>query len=304
MNIINIEMSFDNNRVRYVGPALYSVLKRLDPNYAINLYLITSKVSDKDLTNIYRLKEHFKDKLLNIYHEDFDAYNLRAKYPIITYVKTKDITAITLARLYTFDIFPDVDYMLHLDEDILCLASIHELWEERFKGALIVEPGIDVILNNPNSILNAEILLKNNSFKYSNIGIHVLDLNYYRQNNILDKCIDILKEDPNLPLMDESLFNCVFSKLNSIYRLPNNQWNKGIFNGYGFNYRDTSNLDEFCKQNKVKLFHYCGGYNYNKPWNYKNDESLSLSYKMWYDNYAEYLKNIVLYNIFKNRKRG
>lgn len=206
METINIEMSFDNKRIKYIDVALYSIMKHTKSN--VNIYFITQKVSDQEVKDlIEKLNKKF-DNRITMTHIDFDDYLSTTTLETIPfYAEANILPSIVMSRLYLFDILPEVDRIIHLDDDILVRGDLLEYWNFNPDAPLVAHK------NNKLSILNNPIYQKYNIKSYFNAGSIILNLKYMREHNVYNSLLTLAKENPEMKIEDEMLLNIYYNDL-------------------------------------------------------------------------------------------
>lgn len=127
--------------------------------------------------------------------------------------------------------------------------------------------------------LHSERLNLPPNFGYFNSGVLLLNLDKMREENIEQKCLDLLNSEDRMLLKypNQDALNLVLN--GKFFRLPKT-WNI---------YEFTSGMSSFVKGNKKlpKIIHFS---NKNKPWNFENSKTSRISQKIPYsEQYFKYL---------------
>lgn len=269
METINVEIAFDNTRVDYVGTAMYSMLKNLEDGYNIDFYFVTRKVSEKDLLKLNSLGTAFPDKFGMITCVDYDEYLENTTLPLIKYDKTtRALTDIVLARLYLFDIFPELNRVIHLDDDIIVSGSLSKYWNYK--------PNAPLLGTRKTTFYKSHIeFYKNNNLScYANAGSLIFDLAYFRENNMFDKIVEIRNANKVITETDELLLNAAYKDV--IEYVEDNRFNFNPFlvespNGFNITRNDKCRKGNIidgtilCDKNEIVIIHYNTG-SFLKPW--------------------------------------
>lgn len=269
METINVEIAFDNTRVDYVGTAMYSMLKNLEDGYNIDFYFVTRKVTEGDLARLNGLSAVCPEKFGMITCVDYDEYLENTTLPLIKYDKTTDaLNDIVLARLYLFDIFPDLTRVIHLDDDIIVSGSLSKYWNYKPDAPLLGTKKTTFYKSHVDFYTNNGITC------YANAGSLIFDLNYFRENNIYDKMLEIRNSNKVITETDELIINAAYKDV--IEFVEDNRFNFNPFlvespNGFNLGrnerFKKGNVIDGtiLCDKSEIVLIHFNTG-SYIKPW--------------------------------------
>ena len=182
----------------------------------------------------------------------------------------RDIDHVTNAayfRLLVSDILPkEITSVLYLDCDIIAVRSLKKLLSIKLKNPIAATDHL--------SYEDSIRLWQNDSFKYFQSGVLLMDLRKFRENKYIDKFRKIIN-DPSYKLIwhDQDILNIVFK--DNWQELP-------IWFNTCFNVRDK--YPERIIKDKSILLHFDGG---RKPWNFFSND---FAYKIWYENYKDTFK--------------
>lgn len=243
--MIDIIFSCDKNGMIGIKPLINSIMKHTKTN--INFHLLTNdKISAENLD--------IKDlKIKEFIVPDFLKENIRIARNNPDYVnRVKNY--MNFARFYFASVFPELDKIIYMDTDMICLGDINELysmmdWDNYNFGACLLDepkwagfsPNCDLIDQNEDNF---------------NAGLFITSLNAWRREGIEEQFLDwMLKhkesKDGLFKYGTQPLMNLVFYK--KFYKFPI-EWNY-----YKIGYYEYT--DDYVKS--LKLLHYAGG---NKPW--------------------------------------
>ena len=111
----------------------------------------------------------------------------------------------TITALLKFDI-PNLcineDKVLYIDGDVLVKEDLSDIFYKRFEPDKCIMAVLD----------SGGIYTNTNSHRYFNSGVMYMDLEYMRNNNIPDALFYRKKEDKNISLMDQNIFNDVLKE--------------------------------------------------------------------------------------------
>ena len=155
------------------------------------------------------------------------------------------ITSATFLRLYISELLPDtIKRVLYLDIDVLINSSLEALFSLKFATPICA------VLNVPESLGNGEHLQGHNS-SYFNSGVMLIDMEKWRELNLLDEFIKV-GSHKIYPYVDQDVLNIVFR----------NNWTRL---GREFNYLHlyNSNENDMSYSEFPSIIHFAG----SKPWN-------------------------------------
>jgi lipopolysaccharide biosynthesis glycosyltransferase len=135
----------------------------------------------------------------------------------------KHISKITFARILLPNLFSEtVSKVLFLDTDILVLKDLTPLLETELEGCVLgaVLDGLDPILQGQRK--SSFKIPKLNIHRYFNAGVLLVDLNRWRQNQISERAIQFLIQNPDSPFSDQDALNVACDGL--WFELPS-KWN-------------------------------------------------------------------------------
>lgn len=102
-------------------------------------------------------------------------------------------------------ILSDVDKAIYMDSDLIIRHSLRDFWESDIDGfAIGVCPG-----ENNDDVRAINPLRYDQSFGYFNAGVLLINLKYWRENNVLSRLLDYGSRHPHLPQQDQDCLNAV-----------------------------------------------------------------------------------------------
>jgi len=267
---MNIVCSSDENYLDYCLLMLKSLIKH-HPKDLINIYILHSNISSKRIIEFRR-----KITSGNITIEFCEIKNDIFKNAPVSY----HLTIATYYRILMTEILPkEINKVLYFDCDILIRKPLDELWNIDLKSYPLTA-AIAAGMHD----YSKEIGLNKDSL-YFNAGIMLVNLQYWRVNDIYYKCLKILETHHKIiQWWDQDILNIVFEgkwlpidfTWNSQPYLYEDIKSEGpeILNLYNiYNYQ--------CAIKDPHIVHYAGG---SKPWHF--NETLPFFY-----DYLPYLKN-------------
>lgn len=243
MHEYNICYGLDSNYTEQLSVSLVSILKNSKKDEKFNVYILDGGLSKEDKQNISELKEikdfglnfvrvnpkDFKDcPLLKNTNKEFDFYH---------------VTLPTYFRFKLPSLLPNVDKILYLDCDVLARTSFEELYNADVKKYAVA------MISDVESEKEAKRL---NIKKYYNAGVMLINLDYWRKNDIEKKLFDYaMKNKKTILWQDQDIINVVLQKEIKEVDL---KWN------YSYFLYDKINEEDL---KKSAIIHFAGRF---KPW--------------------------------------
>lgn len=238
---MNILITVDDNYIDVALDMLYS-LKLYNDNLVI--HVIYDNLSRESVIRLKNYIYAYNIGELKLYHFDQNDFELSVG-------KIEYLTKTCYLRLYAPYIIKDVDRILYLDPDIVCLDSLDELYN--------TDLGDNVLGAAPNMLRKDVEYLKEimlNSLKlpldseYVNSGVLLIDMNKYRESLSLEGLNTFLKNNNHtIEYQDQDTINFLFNRK---IKILDNKYN------YQINAVDWWKID----LNQV-LIHYSEA---KKPW--------------------------------------
>lgn len=182
---IEIALCLDDN---YAVPScvLISSIKKTNQDIEIHYNIITEKLSEYNKT------------ILTQAADGKTAFRYIDKRILsLCPVRSGDhITIATYYRILFPTLFPDsVSKILYIDGDVACTGSIKELWNTELKDyAAACVP--DVYSNDIRNYNRLHLDYHKNEYFYFNAGIMLINLDYWRKNDIQTKTLSFISEYP------------------------------------------------------------------------------------------------------------
>lgn len=253
MDIVYI---FDDN---YVDITIVSILSLLENNKNIVLHIVDYDISEfnkqrlNKISKKYNTPIYFYPKIdLSIIPKDIDLKS----WPIVTF-----------ARLFCHKILPkSLKKVIYIDCDTLILNELEEVYKINMEGM----PIAGVLDCTPASKI--KIGYTSNDKYYSN-GILLIDLEYWRKNDVLTGFMEIMEnKNINLPHLDQDVLNIYFK--NKFKQLPLKYNVMPLSYKYGKNQsklfaksEEYYTVDEITESiDNPYLVHITGDIHFNRPW--------------------------------------
>lgn len=250
MNNINICLSCDDNYSKYAGVVMASILSNANKTDSLSFYILDGGISEIRKQEILSLKT-IKDCEIKFVDIDVSLFE--------DYKKIKTHTYLTLPAYYRLklaSLLPNISKVIYFDCDVIVKTSLADLFNidiTNFAIAAVKDINKRVLKKNPN---------------YVNSGVLLLNLDYWRKENIEEKLLNFTKENiDNIKTGDQEVLNrCLSGKIKVI----EDEWNV-----QSSNFTNRSSYT-----NSPKVIHFVAK---KKPWHWA-----SFSYHR--DLYFKYLQ--------------
>lgn len=280
---LNILYTVDDSFLNELGVSLASLIKN-NKDYKLNIYIATDK--DENTDNFKRLKNFYND--INIiylncreYDETFKKLNLN-KWGSNTYYLYWRYIAVNKIN---------VDKLIYLDADILCLNKI-EFPNLNNKATGCV---VDSVHPFYNKLLNLD-----KDFCFFNTGTIFFDVKKWKENKCLDKMIALMKEDKPFIMADQDYYSYALQEdieiLDPKYNYFVGYDYYGINNSikmYELDNKKFYSVDELVKASRDVVFYHCLDGVFGRPWSEGNFSPVKEKY--------EYYRSISPFPEFKNK---
>lgn len=249
-NNINICLSCDNNYSKYAGVVIASILSNANREDDLNIFILDGGISDENKQNIISLStiKPCKISFIKINETLFNDYKQ---------IKThKYLTLPAYYRLKLPSLLPEIDKIIYLDCDTIVCSDLSDLFNidiNNFALAGVLD-------------INKKMLKKNP--KYFNSGVLLINLKYWRENNIEEQLLQYTKDNiDNITLGDQEILNRFLAGKTKII--------EDIWNIQSSNFTNRSSY-----ANNPKIIHFVAK---NKPWS-------GNSYSFHKNEYFKYLQ--------------
>lgn len=257
MNKINILCSTDDNYVPYCGIMLTSLFennKELD----FCIYILVEQLSNKS-------KNKFAT-LAKIYNQRIEIITVDGEKLKDCPIRTGDHVSIaTYYRLLAPILLPsDVDKILYLDCDMVINGNILELYNEDIDECPIAMSKDEAFFSEE----KYERLNYSKSHVYKNAGVALINIEYWRKNNIAEKCLEYISKYPErVKFHDQDTLNAVLHKEMKLLPIKYNLQTGFLLTQYTQYYKED--IKEIMHiATSPTIIHYTGP---NKPW-HKNSK--------------------------------
>lgn len=194
--MINIALCFDNNFVRQAGVLIQSIIESNKDNQ-INIYCVNDYISDE---NKEKFSSLFKYPNLKVHFTSLDISKI-SDFPVR---KENHITLATYYRLLLPVILPkELDRVLYLDCDMICVDGLDEFYKSDFDGHscfMVADMFYDRIEN----------VTRLSTDHYFNAGMLLINLEYWRKYDISKKLLDFIMNHGDICIAhDQDAINAV-----------------------------------------------------------------------------------------------
>ena len=197
----NICYSLDSHYVEQLAVSMSSVLSNSNEDENINFYILDGGLSDTEKANIELLKKikNFSIEYIKINQEDFKVCPL---------LKEKDkkyssyhVTLPTYFRFKLPSLLKNIDKILYIDCDVIVRTSLKGLFKENLNNKALAMV-VDAESKKEAKRLNLK--------RYYNAGVMLINLDFWRKNNVEEKLFNYAKNNSDKILwQDQDIVNIV-----------------------------------------------------------------------------------------------
>lgn len=187
---MDIVFCTDNNYVMPCGIAITSLLEN-NKGESVTIHIIGLDLEPKNKLDLENVSKHYGCKILlyDLNHDYLLNYNLPFHEK-----GQKYITIAAYIRLFLEDILPkDLDKVLYLDADTMVVDNLQSLWNIDISNHSLA----GVIEHNAFVPDEYNRLKYSSNYSYINSGVLLINLKYWRENNISTKFIQYLDQNIN-----------------------------------------------------------------------------------------------------------
>lgn len=208
---MNIVCATDDNFVQHCSIMLTSLLLN---NNNVSVYVLTEGLK---LENEKRIREEIEEKGGKVEFCIVDS-SIVDRFPMPSIQGLSHISRATYYRLLIAELLPDnIEKAIYLDCDMIVNHSIDELWNLNIDGYALAA---SLQIGYGYEALRLGYPIK---YGYFNAGMNVINLKYFRKNNISQLLMDYIKENyDKIKFHDQDALNgALFDK--TLHVMP--QWN-------------------------------------------------------------------------------
>lgn len=252
---MDILLSTDINYIMPTGVLMHSIsTNNKDIAYHV---LVNENFTSEDERPLSNIARHY-DCSIHFYRLN---HALTEILPFGLSYQAHHVSIETYFRLFITELLPsNIKKVLYLDGDMIVRKSLHELWDTDLNDVPVA-----CVHDMDESVhVSSGRLHYNMSCGYFNAGMLLINLDYWRKNNILNTFLDFIKKNHELiRLHDQDVLNSVFGE--------KCKWVSTTYNFQsGFVYSkqfmtDHSNISDDIEQAKKDpiIVHFCAP---EKPW--------------------------------------
>jgi lipopolysaccharide biosynthesis glycosyltransferase len=232
----------------------------LEHNSVSRIHLLHGPAPKNKLAKIKHFVERYGSEIILYEINDEHIQDLRID---------RYLTHATYYRLMAPAILPkSIHKILYLDSDIIVRNSISELWNIDLKDQALAAVDDFWPYDTERFLANLEILGLPRDARYFNAGVLLINLNHWRQNNVCERAVAFIRENPGrVAQHDQDALNAILFRRWII--LPAT-WNGVYFSGWiELNLPATWNGMYFGRSGRsvpeLAIVHFAGE---GKPWHW------------------------------------
>ena len=238
----NFLYCFDSNYNVQATVSISTLLEKYDSE--VNLYILHDNpiLFKKYTAKLKKYKNLNKIEIFKFEDTNYDFPNLNNSH----------VTYATYFRMFISNYLPkDLDFLIYLDADILCLSNPRSVIEEEI-NKLKSSDNVLTGLNEEISTSHKQRLgLKNN--RYFNAGLIIINYEKWSKPETVNNLLDIMKSNyGNIEFWDQDILNIYFD---------------GKFSDLPINLNYISPDGKNVYEEQINFLHYAGS---NKPWYFEN----------------------------------
>ncbi|OWT33511.1 hypothetical protein BGI41_01995 [Methanobrevibacter sp. 87.7] len=202
--ILNVVFASDNNYVPYLSVCMISLLDNNSKDFdKINIFILDDNISNDNKNKLESIVENYNANI------NFINVNVIEKVEGIPPIIRDNVSSFTTySRLFIPSLLPkSIDKVLYLDCDSLICGSFKELWDldiKNYSCATVYDQ------YTTGSKFIKELFNLNQDGDYYNAGFLLINLEYWRKNNIESKFLNFLVENKSKLLWhDQDVINAV-----------------------------------------------------------------------------------------------
>lgn len=237
--MMHIALTFDNNYAMPAGITIFSIIKN-NPNSSIHFHLIVDSISKENITKFKQLIQS---------NVCISLYQINTDFKINEKTLNERFPPISCARFIIPQLLDSItSKVLYIDSDTICLGSLINLYNINLEKKIIaaVIDSFEELHIYAKNTLNIE----NN---YFNSGVLLINIPEWIQNDLTEKCIDMVNNGFLYKYADQDVLNILLN--GHVDFLPSKYNNEIIL-------LVDSNNEETMPQDTL-IVHYVSP---NKPW--------------------------------------
>lgn len=256
MNHLKVAYACNDGYIMQTGISILSLLEKNKEFNSITIYLISKDISLQNINCVRDIVEKYHRQFEVIRFEDI-AWDLKLSN-IGRHIET------IYAKIF-FSRIAGIKKLLYIDSDTIINGSLKKIWQENLDGFYM-----GMVETYTGEDAKKSLGLTENS-KFFNDGVAIVNVEYCRKNNLIEKCIaEIANYNGNPPVLSEGILNKVCNdKIKSISPRYNMMAGLHMYISLSPKYiaaklsYDLKDLME-SYENPV-IIHFLSGF-YNRPW--------------------------------------
>ena len=251
--IIPIFFACDNQYAKYTMVAMKSMIENASKEYTYHMHILHTDVS---AAMQERVKE-LENANTRIYFDDVTERlaKLDGELPVRDYYSHT-----TYYRLFIPDMYPQYDKAIYIDSDTITIGDISKLYEQNIDGYYVAGVRDQVVIQDETFGEYVEKVLGLDRHAYFNAGMLLMNCKAFREENLLQKFIQLLNTYTFVVAQDQDYLNIICK--DQVLWLDAS-WNTEVFGELP------------CKEEDIQILHYNMA---SKPWHY---EGFRLSGHFW-----------------------
>lgn len=251
--IIPIFFACDNQYTKYTMVAMKSMIENASKEYTYHMHILHTDVS---AAMQERVKE-LENANTRIYFDDVTERlaKLDGELPVRDYYSHT-----TYYRLFIPDMYPQYDKAIYIDSDTITIGDISKLYEQNIDGYYVAGVRDQVVIQDETFGEYVEKVLGLDRYAYFNAGMLLMNCKVFREENLLQKFIQLLNTYTFVVAQDQDYLNIICK--DQVLWLDAS-WNTEVFGELP------------CKEEDIQILHYNMA---SKPWHY---EGFRLSEHFW-----------------------
>lgn len=248
---MNLLFAVNDSFVDQMLTVVYSILRN-SPKVKLKMFVIQEgSLSQTEKITQFCQKFQVEYCPLVVSGTEFSTAKVTDRYPPTIYYRL-------LAHKYLPN---NIDRVLYLDADVLCINDIRPLYETDISGYLYVACSHSG-LTNVTDVVNKVRLGNEEASAYYNSGVLLMNLDLIRQKVTPQDIFDFIENNKfNLLLPDQDVLNGLYG--HEILALPDELWNFDARKNHIYEVRSMGEWDLDWVMAHTGILHFCGR---DKPW--------------------------------------
>jgi len=244
-NEVPIFYACDDTFVKFTIVSALSLIENADKNRNYVIYILNDGISENMKEEMLKLSS--QNVMIRFVCVREQLKKLKVELPLRDYYSKT-----TYYRLFIAKMFPEYDKAVYIDSDTIVLGDVSEFFDTDIGDCLVGACNEQAMVQNDIFGNYAEKVVGVDRNKFFNAGHVLINCKAFRENNILEEFIKLLKVYTFVVTQDEDYLNVLCK--NKVYYIEQG-WNTEV-------YGKISVKDE-----DVKVLHYIMT---SKPWHYED----------------------------------